>query len=224
MHSGYFWSVCVFCIICLNCNKVSRLPGWVFGICVFCVPTRCWFRSILFGFLQQLVTETLDVCSLKCSGCLRRSVMSRCKEQEMRALLTLAFLSALCLCWHPTVILSESNPTHLSACLVLRQLRKKTVMSYKVHLQAARATLTLVLKFDKCFNTSHFLSLSLSFLFSPAAIAQSQRGHGRDGALHFEDLSERQWSQTRGEILVTGYTQGFNPESKTKERFFPVTL
>lgn len=58
------------------------------------------------------------------SGCL----LSLCKAQKMRALLTLTFLPALCLCWHPTVILSERNPTHLSACLLLRQLRKKAVL------------------------------------------------------------------------------------------------
>ncbi len=41
--------------------------------------------------------------------------------------------SVACLCWHPVVIPSESNPTHLSACPLKRKLRINTVMSNKVY-------------------------------------------------------------------------------------------
>ncbi len=64
--------------------------------------------------------------------------------------------------------------------------------------------------------------------FSPAAsIAESQGGHGRDRALYFEDLSECQWSQARGEILMTSYAQGLNPMSrayKTKSKSFFISV
>ncbi len=141
--------------------------------------------------------------------------------------------SVACFCWHPVVIPPESNPTHLSASPLKRKLRIKTVI-----FQVAWATDTCVetwrlVSMDGACSTGwksfclHCVKfpfyLCLGFFSPAAAIAESQGGHGRDRALYFEDLSECQWSQARGEILVTSYAQGLNPlsqASKTKSKSF----